>query len=89
MKVAFITRSTLYAVPGGDTEQILQTAWFLKELGVREELFEIFNGFLNNGKGKRLFGALIVSFAIHQGMIRNIIEIFYNIIDFIYYENRN
>ena len=26
MKVAFITRSTLYAVPGGDTEQILVEA---------------------------------------------------------------
>ncbi|MEP7374666.1 MAG: glycosyltransferase family 4 protein [Chitinophagaceae bacterium] len=39
MKVAFITRSTLYAVPGGDTEQILQTARFLKELGVEVDLF--------------------------------------------------
>ena len=39
MKVAFITRSTLYAVPGGDTEQILQTARFLKELGVVVDLF--------------------------------------------------
>src|SRR6186997_2349757 len=39
MKVAFITRSTLYAVPGGDTEQILQTARFLRELGVEVDLF--------------------------------------------------
>jgi glycosyltransferase involved in cell wall biosynthesis len=39
MKVAFITRSTLYEVPGGDTEQILQTARFLKELGVEVDLF--------------------------------------------------
>ena len=39
MKVAFITRSTLYTVPGGDTEQILQTARFLKELGVEVDLF--------------------------------------------------
>ena len=39
MKIAIITRSTLYTVPGGDTEQILQTAKFLKELGVGVELF--------------------------------------------------
>ena len=39
MKIAFITRSTLYTVPGGDTEQIVQTARFLKELGIEVELF--------------------------------------------------
>jgi len=39
MKIAFITRSTLYSVPGGDTEQIVQTARFLKELGIGVELF--------------------------------------------------
>ncbi len=39
MKIAFITRSTLHTVPGGDTEQILQTAKFLKEAGVCVELF--------------------------------------------------
>src|SRR5688572_4467333 len=39
MKIAFITRSTLYTVPGGDTEQIVQTARFLKESGVEVELF--------------------------------------------------
>jgi glycosyltransferase involved in cell wall biosynthesis len=39
MKIAFITRSTLYTVPGGDTEQIVQTARFLKESGVEIELF--------------------------------------------------
>ncbi len=39
MKIAFITRSTLYSVPGGDTEQIVQTARFLKEMGVAVELF--------------------------------------------------
>src|ERR1700741_502747 len=39
MKIAFITRSTLHSVPGGDTEQVLQTAKFLKELGVEVELF--------------------------------------------------
>ena len=37
MKIAFITRSTLYSVPGGDTEQIVQTARFLKEMGVGSE----------------------------------------------------
>ena len=39
MKIAFITRSTLYSVPGGDTEQIIQTARFLKEMGIAVELF--------------------------------------------------
>ncbi len=39
MKIAFITRSTLHAVPGGDTEQALQTAKFLKHLGVEVDLF--------------------------------------------------
>lgn len=39
MKIAFITRSTLHTVPGGDTEQVLQTAKFLRELGVYVELF--------------------------------------------------
>ena len=39
MKIAFITRSTLYSVPGGDTEQIVQTARFLKEMGIGVELF--------------------------------------------------
>ncbi|MFI5186231.1 MAG: glycosyltransferase family 4 protein [Chitinophagales bacterium] len=38
MKVAFITRSTLYKVPGGDTEQIIQTAQCLKDLGVRADI---------------------------------------------------
>ena len=32
MKIAFITRSTLYAVPGGDSQQVLQTARMLKGL---------------------------------------------------------
>ncbi len=39
MKIAFITRSTLYTVPGGDTEQIVQTARFLQESGVEVEIF--------------------------------------------------
>jgi len=38
MRVAFITRSTLYKVPGGDTEQIIQTARCLKNLGVRADI---------------------------------------------------
>ena len=33
MRVAFITRSTLYKVPGGDTVQVSHTAKFLRELG--------------------------------------------------------
>lgn len=39
MRVAFITRSTLYSVPGGDTEQVVQTVRFLKEMGIVVELF--------------------------------------------------
>jgi glycosyltransferase involved in cell wall biosynthesis len=34
MKVAFITRSTLYEVPGGDTIQVVQTANHLRKLNV-------------------------------------------------------
>jgi glycosyltransferase involved in cell wall biosynthesis len=34
MKVAFITRSTLYSIPGGDTVQAVQTAGHLAHLGV-------------------------------------------------------
>lgn len=34
MRVAFITRSTLHSVPGGDTVQIMQTAKHLGEYGV-------------------------------------------------------
>src|SRR4051812_33173800 len=34
MKVAFISRSTLYSTPGGDTKQIDLTAKYLRELGV-------------------------------------------------------
>jgi glycosyltransferase involved in cell wall biosynthesis len=39
MKIAFITRSTIYTVPGGDTVQVLQTARCLRELGVRVDIF--------------------------------------------------
>ena len=39
MKIAFITRSTLHTVPGGDTEQVLQTAKFLQQLGVEVSIF--------------------------------------------------
>jgi len=38
MKIALITRSTLYAVPGGDTIQIGQTARELTELGVDADI---------------------------------------------------
>jgi glycosyltransferase involved in cell wall biosynthesis len=38
MRVAFITRSTLYTVPGGDTVQVLQTAAHLAEIGVDVEV---------------------------------------------------
>jgi glycosyltransferase involved in cell wall biosynthesis len=38
MKVAFITRSTLYTVPGGDTVQVVQTARKLAEMGVDTEI---------------------------------------------------
>jgi glycosyltransferase involved in cell wall biosynthesis len=33
MRIAFVTRSNLYDVPGGDTIQVLQTAKHLRELG--------------------------------------------------------
>jgi glycosyltransferase involved in cell wall biosynthesis len=39
MKVAFITRSTLYTVPGGDTEQVIQTSRFLRQMGIEVETF--------------------------------------------------
>lgn len=38
MKVAFITRSTLYTVPGGDTVQIMQTARHLAFMGIVTEI---------------------------------------------------
>ena len=38
MRVAFITRSTLNTVPGGDTVQILQTAKHLGEYGVEADV---------------------------------------------------
>jgi glycosyltransferase involved in cell wall biosynthesis len=34
MRIAFVTRSTLYNAPGGDTVQVLQTAKCLRELGI-------------------------------------------------------
>ncbi len=39
MKIAFITRSTLNKIPGGDTEQVLQTRRFLQHLGVKVDLY--------------------------------------------------
>lgn len=38
MKVAFITRSTLYTVQGGDTVQVVQTARRLNDLGVEVDI---------------------------------------------------
>ncbi|MGC4100701.1 hypothetical protein [Ferruginibacter sp.] len=38
MKVVFITRSTLHSVPGGDTQQVLQTARMLKMLQVEVDI---------------------------------------------------
>ncbi len=39
MRVAFISRATLYSSPGGDTKQIDQTAAALRTLGVEVEIF--------------------------------------------------
>ncbi|MES1221833.1 MAG: glycosyltransferase family 4 protein [Bacteroidota bacterium] len=39
MRIAFITRATLYKVPGGDTIQILQTVKHLKKAGVSADIF--------------------------------------------------
>ena len=38
MKVALITRSTLYSVPGGDTVQVRETARHLGDIGVTAEI---------------------------------------------------
>ena len=38
MKVAFIVRSTIHSVPGGDTVQVVQTCRHLNELGVVAEV---------------------------------------------------
>ena len=38
MKVAFITRSTLYSIPGGDTVQVVQTARQLTAMGVDTQI---------------------------------------------------
>lgn len=39
MKVAIITRSTLYDSPGGDTVQIEMTKYYLEELGVKVDVY--------------------------------------------------
>jgi glycosyltransferase involved in cell wall biosynthesis len=39
MKIAFITRSTLLSVPGGDTVQVTQTAKQLRNIGFSVDLF--------------------------------------------------
>ena len=38
IKVAFITRSTLYSVPGGDTVQVRETARNLQDMGIQAEI---------------------------------------------------
>src|SRR3569833_1044345 len=38
MKVALITRSTLFAVPGGDTVQVTETARHLSDMGISAEI---------------------------------------------------
>lgn len=38
MRIAFVTRSTLYSAPGGDTVQVLQTAKCMKELGIEADI---------------------------------------------------
>lgn len=38
MKVAFIARSTLHTVPGGDTTQVMATAKYLRRLGVEVDV---------------------------------------------------
>jgi len=38
MKIAFISRATLYSSPGGDTMQIDQTAAYLRKLGVKIDI---------------------------------------------------
>lgn len=39
MKVAFISRATLYSTPGGDTKQVDMTAKYLRELGVEVDIY--------------------------------------------------
>lgn len=38
MKTAFITRSTLFSAPGGDTIQVLQTSRYLRKLGIDTDI---------------------------------------------------
>ena len=39
MKIAFISRATLYSSPGGDTKQIDLTAKYLRDLGIGVDIF--------------------------------------------------
>ncbi len=39
MKVAFISRATLYTSPGGDTKQLEETAAGLRLMGVQVDVF--------------------------------------------------
>lgn len=39
MRIAFISRATLYSSPGGDTKQVDLTAHYLRELGMEVDIF--------------------------------------------------
>lgn len=39
MKVAFISRATLYSSPGGDTKQLEETAAGLRSMGVTVDVY--------------------------------------------------
>ena len=39
MKIAFISRATLYSTPGGDTKQIDLTAHYLRAIGIQVDVF--------------------------------------------------
>src|SRR5438552_1292255 len=39
IRVAFISRATLYSTPGGDTKQLDQTAHYLRTLGVAVDVY--------------------------------------------------
>ena len=39
IRVAFISRATLYTTPGGDTKQLDQTAHYLRALGVEVDVY--------------------------------------------------
>src|SRR5690349_8016328 len=48
MRIAFITRSTIYSVPGGDTVQIEQTAKELRSMGESVDIIKAGERFSEN-----------------------------------------